>query len=128
MAIPAYAVIGIIIRRRKTHYFRQIRAYQDLPGGPGGPFKWLAEGRRLARPSWRSCRGLALGTGSGAREVLLGQPAGSALGSKSVCAGVVVRRSALLSVGVFAGHAAFVLVSGSACPSWHARGQRFEPA
>ena len=21
------------------------RAYQDLPGGPGGPFKWLAEGR-----------------------------------------------------------------------------------
>jgi hypothetical protein len=49
------------------------------------------------------------------------------LGSESVCAGVVVRRSALLS-GVFAGHAAFVLVSGSACPSWHARGQRFEPA
>src|ERR1039457_6474240 len=24
---------------------RQIRVYQDLPGGPGGPFKWLAEGR-----------------------------------------------------------------------------------
>jgi hypothetical protein len=44
------------------------------------------------------------------RRVLLGQPAGSALGSKSVCAGVVVCRSALLSVGVFASHAAFVLV------------------
>jgi hypothetical protein len=89
---------------------------------------------RLARPSWPGGRrgGVAgvwpWGTGSGAREVLLVQPAGSALGSKSVCADVVVRRSALLSVGVFAGHAVFVLVSGSAWPSWHARGQRFEPA
>jgi len=45
-----------------------------------------------------------------------------------VFAGVVLRGSALLSVGVFAGHAVFVLVSGSAWPSWHARGQRFEPA
>ena len=93
---------------------------------------WLKVAR-LARPLWREAavaelQGLALGDRFGAREVLLGQPAGSALGSKSVCAGVVVRRSALLSVGVFAGHAAFVLVSGSACPSWHARGQRFEPA
>ena len=53
---------------------------------------------------------------------------GSALGSRCVFAGVVLRGSALLSVGVFAGHAVFVLVSGSAWPSWHARGQRFEPA
>ncbi len=89
--------------------------------------KWLAEGRTASSSVVAGGRrgGVAgvwpWGTGSGAREVLLGQPAGSALGSKSVCAGVVVRRSALLSVGVFAGHAAFVLVSGSACPSWHAR-------
>ena len=101
--------------------------------GPEGRLSGWLKVARLARPSWREaavaeCRVWPWGTGSGAREVLLGQPAGSALGSKSVCAGVVVRRSALLSVGVFAGHAAFVLVSGSACPSWHARGQRFEPA
>jgi hypothetical protein len=90
--------------------------------GPEGRLSGWLKVARLVRPSWRGAavaelQGLALGTGSGAREVLVGQPAGSALGSKSVCAGVVVRRSALLSVGVFAGHAAFVLVSGSACPS-----------
>jgi hypothetical protein len=101
--------------------------------GPEGRLSGWLKVARLARPSWRETavaelQGLALGTGSGAKEVLLGQPAGSALGSKSVRAGVAVRCSALLSVGLFAGHAAFVLVSGSACPSWHARGQRFEPA
>ena len=81
---------------------------------------WEAAVAELQGRPWR--------TGSGAREVLVGQPAGSALGSRSVCAGVVVRGSALLCVGVFAGHAACVLVSGGAWASWHARGQRFEPA
>jgi hypothetical protein len=81
MAIPAYAVIGIIIRRRKTHYFRQIRAYQDLPGGPGGPFKWLAEGRRLARPSWREAAVAELqGSGPGDRFWREGGSIGPACG------------------------------------------------
>jgi hypothetical protein len=32
-------------RVQETRSIRQNRAYQDLPGGPGGSFKWLAEGR-----------------------------------------------------------------------------------
>ena len=42
--------------------------------------------------------------GAGEEVRLLGL-AGSALGSRSVFAGVVLRRPALLSVGLFAGHA-----------------------
>jgi hypothetical protein len=64
----------------------------------------------------------------GGKGVRLFWSAGSALGSRCVFAGVVLRGSAFLSVGVFAGHASFVLVSRSAWLSWHTRGQRFEPA
>ena len=100
---------------------------------PEGRLSGWLKVARLARPSWREAavaelQGLALGDRFWREGGSIGPAAGSALGSKSVCAGVVVRRSALLSVGVFAGHTAFVLVSGSAWSSWHARGQRFEPA
>jgi hypothetical protein len=51
---------------KHPHCHRQIRAYQDLPGGPGGPFKGWLKVARLARPSWREAavgelQGLALG-------------------------------------------------------------------
>ena len=100
-----------------------------------GPVGRLGGSAVVARPLsvWRGAAVAGCGSGRGGplrrgEGVRLGQPAGSALGSKSVCAGVVVRGSALLCVGVFAGHAVSVLVSGSAWPSWHARGQWFEPA
>ena len=57
-----------------THYFRQIRAYQDLPGGPGGPFKWLAEGRTA---SWSVVaggrRGGVAGSGPGGQVLARGR-------------------------------------------------------
>ena len=45
---------------------RQIRVYQDLPGGPGGPCEWLAEGRTasssvVAGAVVPELQGLALG-------------------------------------------------------------------
>ena len=99
--------------------------------GPEGRLKWLAEGRTaslsvVAGAAVAELQGLAMADRFWREEGLLWPSTGSALGSKSVFAGVVLRRSALLSVGVFAGHAAFVLVSGSAWPSWHARGPGFE--
>jgi hypothetical protein len=68
----------------------------------------------VARPVWSSRRrgvaelcGLAMADRFGAGEgVRLFGTAGSALGSRSAFAGVVLRRRALLSVGLFAGHAA----------------------
>ena len=79
----------------------------------------------VARPVWSSrphgvcgLSGLAVADRFGAGErVRMFWFADSALGSRCVFAGVVLRGSALLSVGVLAGHAAFVLVSGSAWPS-----------
>jgi hypothetical protein len=66
--------------------------------GPEGRLSGWLKVARLDRPSWREAAVAELqgsgpgGTGSGAREVLLGQPAGSALGSKSVCAVYVAPR------------------------------------
>jgi hypothetical protein len=37
--------VGAYLSHYATSSIRLLRAYQDLPGGPGGPFKWLAEGR-----------------------------------------------------------------------------------
>ena len=62
----------------------------------------------------------------GAGGALSGGVLGSGLGSRWASAGVVRRRSALLCVAVFAGHAALALVRGWPGTSWHARGLGFE--
>src|ERR1035438_8642983 len=82
--------------------FRQIRACQD----PAGWLRSVTQGREVARPACPSLRrslaelyGLAADRfwrrGGGVRLLW---PTGSALGSRSVSAGVVPRRPALLSV------------------------------
>ncbi len=89
-----------------------------------GSLGWCA---RRGRRSLAGLYGLAVAgrfwRGGGVRLLW---SAGSALGSRSVSAGVVRRRSALLCAGLFADHAASALVSGCAWPSWHARGPGFE--
>jgi hypothetical protein len=103
-------------------------------GWARGPFKWLAEGRTASSSVVAGGRrGGVAGSGPGGPVLARGRFYWASLRvarwvANRCVRGFVVRCSALLSVGVFAGHVAFVLVSGSACPSWHARGQRFEPA
>ena len=61
MAIPAYAATGIIMRRRKTHNFRQSRMFAEFVTHPQTPLGFgdasRAEGASRTAPASHLARG-----------------------------------------------------------------------